>query len=186
MFCIKGADGSYVEVNDAFVRRTGKGSKREVIGRKASEVFIEELAERYEAQDKRVLETGRALRDELELIGRSDGVSSWYLTTKLPIIDRDVAPVVVGDQLERRVRRVFGISPKQYVMRARVDTAARLLAQTDLTLADIANQSGFYDQSDFTRRFARLTNYTPASYRLSLRTDKTSDVIQTRLPKDTS
>ena len=28
-----------------------------------------------------------ALRDELELIGRSDGSLRWYLTTKLPVMD---------------------------------------------------------------------------------------------------
>ena len=39
MFCIKDANLTYVEVNTAFVRRTSRRSKREVIGRRASELF---------------------------------------------------------------------------------------------------------------------------------------------------
>ncbi|MDH3295823.1 MAG: helix-turn-helix transcriptional regulator, partial [Acidimicrobiia bacterium] len=65
----------------------------------------------------------------------------------------------------RRVRKVFGVTPTQYVLRARVEQAARLLTDTDRSLADIAVSCGFYDQADFTRRFARLTSETPAQFR---------------------
>ena len=40
-----------------------------------------------------------------------------------------------------------------------------VLAETDATIADVAARCGFYDQPDFTRRFARLTNATPAQFR---------------------
>ena len=33
--------------------------------------------------------TGRALRDELELIRREDGGLGWYVTTKLPVAAPD-------------------------------------------------------------------------------------------------
>jgi AraC-like DNA-binding protein len=67
--------------------------------------------------------------------------------------------------LERRMRRVFALSPKQFVLRARVDRATALLVQTDLALAEIAVRAGFYDQPSFTRTFVRLTGETPAVYR---------------------
>ena len=63
------------------------------------------------------------------------------------------------------MKRVFGVSATQYVLRARVDRAAILLTETDLALADVAVAAGFYDQADLTRRFARLTNETPARFR---------------------
>lgn len=213
MFCVKLRDGTYHHVNDAFVRRSGRTSVGEVVGRRASEIFIPELAERYEEQDSHVFETGESLRDELELIWRPTGELGWYLTTKLPILDDDevvaLASVsrdlktptserisveslqhVVGhvrdhlaepirvadlaevagcsaDQLDRRMKRVFGLTPKQYVLRVRVERVAQLLTDTDTPLADIAASTGFYDQSDMTRRFARLTNHTPAQFRSS-------------------
>lgn len=214
MFCAKDAQGVYREVNAAFVRRTGRRSKRDVIGRTASDLFSAERATQYEGQDQKVFESGRPLQDQLELIRRPSGDLGWYLTTKLPIgvgndglkaaglvsVSRDLStaahdgdtveslqPVVthirehlnerlrVGDlaavagcsasQLDRRVRRVFGLSVTQYVLRVRVDRAVELLTKTDAALADIALIAGFYDQPDFSRRFARLTGRTPARFR---------------------
>ena len=44
IFCAKDLEGRYVEVNSAFVRRTGRSSKGEVIGTTARDHFIAELA----------------------------------------------------------------------------------------------------------------------------------------------
>ncbi|WP_169166166.1 AraC family transcriptional regulator [Cellulomonas taurus] len=71
--------------------------------------------------------------------------------------------------LDRRLRRVFGLSPQQYVLRARVDHAAALLGGTDLPVAEIAGAVGFYDQASFTRTFGRLTGETPAQFRRAAR-----------------
>ena len=96
MFCMKRTDLTYVEVNAAFVRRTGRRSKRDVIGRTAADLFVPELAERYEEQDARVFATGEPLRDELELIAREDGTLGWYLTSKLPVAAVDAPDALAG------------------------------------------------------------------------------------------
>lgn len=214
MFSVKDLDGRYVEVNSAFVRRTGKRSKRDVVGTKATDHFVVALASRYEEQDREVFETGEPLVDQLELIRRPNGDLGWYLTTKFPVADQADRSTLVGlvsvsrdlyapseenialerlqkvvahvrenlqstirastmaevaecseSQLERRMRRVFGLSATQYVLRVRVDAAAKLLVETETSLAEIATACGFYDQPNFTRRFARLTNATPAQFR---------------------
>ncbi|GII99272.1 AraC family transcriptional regulator [Sediminihabitans luteus] len=69
------------------------------------------------------------------------------------------------DVLTRRVRRVFSLTPRQLVLRARVDRATTLLTETDVPVSAVAAQAGFYDQPSFTRTFARLTGETPASFR---------------------
>ncbi len=213
IFCAKDTELRYVAVNLAFVRRTGRRSRREVLGARAGDLFAAAQAERYEEQDRRVLSSGRALRDELELIRRPDGTMGWYVTTKIPVVedgrvdglvsvsrdlrrpseetvevaalssvvrlvrehDESVRPLTVadlartagcsGEQLQRRMRRVFGISPTQYLLRERVDRAARLLAGTDEPIATIAARSGFYDQAQLTRHFGRFIGLTPAQYR---------------------
>lgn len=218
IFCAKDLDGRYVEVNTAFVRRTGKPSKGEVIGTTAHDHFIPDLAERFEEQDRVVFDGGEPLYDELELIRRTNGELGWYLTTKLPVREPDEPRSVIGlvsvsrdlvapsdsdigaqglrdvvrhvqehyaesvriadltavagfseAQLERRMKRVFGVTATQHVLRVRVEAATRLLAETDDAIADIAARCGFYDQPDFTRRFARLTNATPAQFRAAAR-----------------
>lgn len=219
MFCIKDPDHRYTEVNGAFVRRTGRSSKRDVVGKRATELFKPNMAERYEQQDDVVISSGSALRDELELIRREDGSLGWYSTTKLPVagddgsvvglvsVSRDLhVPAAIGSssasdgamrsmakvadhirqhlqrripvaelaevadcsksQLERRMRKAFGLPATKYILRCRVDRAADLLAHTDLPLAAVAATTGFYDQADFTFRFAQLTSETPAQFRL--------------------
>ncbi|NKY12000.1 helix-turn-helix domain-containing protein [Cellulomonas hominis] len=216
MFCAKDVTGRYVVVNEAFVRRTPERSRRAVVGRTAAELFEPHLAERYDAQDREVLERGRSLHRELELIRRPGGAPGWYLTSKEPVRsgdgtvvglvsvsqslraqdadeatvaalsrvaafvqDRLAEPPTVAElaaaagcsasTLDRRVRRVYALSPQQYVLRARVDRAAALLGGSDLALVQVAAATGFYDQASFTRTFGRLTGETPAQFRRAAR-----------------
>lgn len=92
MFCVKGADGRYLAVNPTFVERTNKRSRADVLGRRASELFGAELAERYEEQDARVLSTGRPLFNELELIRAPGGPFRWHVTAKVPLRGPDGSP----------------------------------------------------------------------------------------------
>jgi len=68
-------------------------------------------------------------------------------------------------QLERSFRRVLGLTPKQLIMRFRVEEALRLLETTDRPLSQIAPLCGYYDQSAFTRHFRRVVGFGPAGWR---------------------
>jgi AraC-like DNA-binding protein len=67
--------------------------------------------------------------------------------------------------LDRHMRRVFGLSPRQFVLTRRMDRAMALLTATDLPIAEVAERAGFYDQPAFTRQLARLVGETPAQFR---------------------
>jgi PAS domain S-box-containing protein len=67
--------------------------------------------------------------------------------------------------LERRMRRVLGLSPRQLVMRARVEEALHLLASTDAPLASVAASCGFFDQAAMNRQMRQLLGVTPGSVR---------------------
>ena len=71
-------------------------------------------------------------------------------------------------QFEQRVRRVFHLSPLQLLHKLRLDEATRLLRETTESLGDIALQTGWCDQSAFTRHFSRYTGLTPGKFRSSL------------------
>jgi AraC-like DNA-binding protein len=68
-------------------------------------------------------------------------------------------------QFEQRVQRLFQMSPLQLLHKLRLDEATRLLRETDLTLADIAIETGWCDQSAFTRHFSRYAGMAPGRYR---------------------
>ena len=67
--------------------------------------------------------------------------------------------------LTRAFRRAFGCSVGAYVRDLRLQRAADRLASDDATLAIIASDAGFADQSHFTRMFRRRFGCTPGAYR---------------------
>lgn len=71
-------------------------------------------------------------------------------------------------QFNRVFRSIMGSSPRRYVLRHRLETAKDLLARTDLALSNIAGRTGFYDASDFGKRFREQEGMTPRKYRMKL------------------
>ncbi len=68
-------------------------------------------------------------------------------------------------QMEQRVRRLFQMSPLQLLHQMRLDEGTRLLRETDLPLSEIALQTGWCDQSAFTRHFSRYAGISPGRFR---------------------
>ncbi|MDI4654967.1 helix-turn-helix transcriptional regulator [Xanthobacter autotrophicus] len=65
----------------------------------------------------------------------------------------------------RAFRQATGTTPYQWLLARRVERARALLTRSGLSLADVAIQCGFSDQSHMTRTFARLTGSTPGAWR---------------------
>lgn len=65
----------------------------------------------------------------------------------------------------RLIKRIFRLTPNQLIMQTRLAAAARLLVETDRSIADIAVSCGFYDHSAMTRAFRSATNLTPTQFR---------------------
>lgn len=84
-----------------------------------------------------------------------------------PIQTADLA--ALSHLSERHFTRVFrqllGESPMRYLIRQRIRAATQDLIATDRAVGTIALESGFYDQSAFTRAFRAETGLTPAAYR---------------------
>ncbi len=58
-----------------------------------------------------------------------------------------------------------GVSPKQYLIRKRLETAERMLVTTDIPVSDVALQSGFDNLSMFSFIFKKHTDLSPSEYR---------------------
>ncbi|GAA0945153.1 AraC family transcriptional regulator [Kribbella koreensis] len=64
----------------------------------------------------------------------------------------------------RRFRTEFGLSPKQYIKRVRIEWAQRELASTTRPMEEIAAEVGM-DQSYFSKVFRQVSSVTPSEYR---------------------
>ncbi|HZB39679.1 MAG TPA: AraC family transcriptional regulator, partial [Ilumatobacter sp.] len=69
----------------------------------------------------------------------------------------------------RTFERLTGVTPHQYILRARLLDAALGLASREDTILDIALQCGFGDVSNFNRAFRAEFGLTPRAYRLRSR-----------------
>ena len=60
---------------------------------------------------------------------------------------------------------VLGVTPHQYLVRSRLRRAARLLADADRPITDVALDVGFADVSNFVRTFHRAAGVSPRGFR---------------------
>jgi AraC family transcriptional regulator len=97
-------------------------------------------------------------------------------------IDLDGAARVAGlspFHFLRVFARVLGVTPHQYLVRARLRHAARLLADDTHPDTDVALDVGFADLSNFVRTFRRAAGVSPGGFRRAARGDR--KILQDRL-----
>lgn len=118
------------------------------------------------------------------LIGISRDVRAPIQSREIPIkvaeainhFEANLADAVTPAALSRRAglpphrfarftKRFFGLTPSQFIAKARITAASRLLRETDKSVAQIAISCGFYDHSAFTRAFRKFTGTTPSALR---------------------
>jgi len=74
---------------------------------------------------------------------------------------------------------VLGVTPHQYLVRVRLRRAARLLADAERPITEVAFDVGFGDVSNFVRTFGRAAGMSPRAFRRAARGDR--KIFQERL-----
>ncbi|HEX7829526.1 MAG TPA: AraC family transcriptional regulator [Thermoanaerobaculia bacterium] len=94
-----------------------------------------------------------------------------YLRETLPVPRISDAARVAGVHpvhLARAFRKHFRCSPGDFLRECRLERAKALLRDARLSLADVADASGFCDQSELTHAFRRTFGWTPREFRALL------------------
>lgn len=89
VFCLKNDRGQYISANTAFAERLGLRAVSSILGKTAADIFPEQLAVTYQAQDDDVLQKGLEINDRLELVFNRDGTLGWYLARKIPLMGKN-------------------------------------------------------------------------------------------------
>jgi AraC-like DNA-binding protein len=97
----------------------------------------------------------------------SRAVKHLHTNHAKPLTTRQLAAMVgiSSSQFDRRFRKLFHTTLRQYLLRIRVHAACRLLTQTDKSITEVALEAGFYDHAHFTRTFSKLMGLAPFAYR---------------------
>jgi AraC family transcriptional regulator len=140
-----------------------------------------------EVAQRTVLEAARLLRKQIEPeIAQQVPVGggrllAWQARSVRDYIDSHITgPVLVANlsalidrseaHFSRSFKRTFGESPHAFVIRRRLELAARYMLQTGAPLSDIALRCGFTDQAHLSKHFRQSTGQTPAAWRRARRT----------------
>ncbi|TMQ10416.1 MAG: helix-turn-helix transcriptional regulator [Deltaproteobacteria bacterium] len=116
--------------------------------------------------------------------GRAVQVALWIDEHAHEPIDLEAAAQQAGlseFHFLRLFTAVLGVTPKQYLIRARLRRAARLLAEDNRPITDIAFDVGFGDLSNFVRTFHRAAGVSPRRFRQASRGDR--KILQDRLTR---
>jgi len=71
-------------------------------------------------------------------------------------------------QFQRVFTRNYHTTPMDYVIRKRLDYSCTLLRHPNLSISQVALESGFRDQNYYARQFRKVYNCTPSEYREKL------------------
>lgn len=88
---------------------------------------------------------------------------------QLRVADLAAACGMSEAHFNRRFKAHFHATPYRYLRQVRMMAVADLLSTTDLSLAQVAHQTGHYDQSHLANEFMKARGMTPSKYRLKMR-----------------
>jgi|SRR5579862_5463524 len=158
---------------------------RHVIG--LLDAAMHEIYHKEETAHSTILKAASLLRQQIDrqapqqVADGRGGLLPWQARKVLDYIESHIAgPVPVADlgalvqlseaHFSRCFRRSFGESPHGFVIRRRLELAARRMLETNGSLSDIALQCGFADQAHLCKHFRQSTGETPAAWRRARRT----------------
>jgi len=110
-------------------------------------------------------ESTRAPREEGDEVRRAIDFIREHAHEGINVHDLARGLSISRRTLERQFTERVGRSPGQEIQRTRLEKAQKLLAETDLSIAQVAAMSGFSESPRLTEFFRKQTGFSPSEYR---------------------
>ncbi|WP_440468444.1 helix-turn-helix domain-containing protein [Pseudomonas sp. YH-1] len=98
---------------------------------------------------------------------RLDSYIADHLSRRISVAELAQVACLSPSHFHAQFKDRVGLTPHQYLLRQRLDRAARLLRESDLPLVGVAGECGFSSQSALTTAMRRYLGLTPGSLRRS-------------------
>jgi PAS domain S-box-containing protein len=125
----KDTAGRKTLVNPADLKNLGCKTEAEAIGKNDFDLFPKDIAEKFWADDQKVLQ-GQPVINREEYFLDEAGQKCWLLTTKVPLRDKDgkvMGLVGVGRNITEQKRTEESLKRERYLLRALIDNLPDLV-----------------------------------------------------------
>ena len=124
--------------------------------------------------------SGMAVKTNLETHVARGGIPAWQMRRVFAHVEANLCRTIQIRDLARLLdfspshfcrafKCTYGVPPRDYVLRRRIEVAQALMLTTSEPLSSIAFSCGMYDQAHFTRAFHRVVGETPYTWRRTRR-----------------
>ncbi|MGY2257950.1 helix-turn-helix domain-containing protein [Pseudomonas sp. SDO55104_S430] len=176
---IKDLQARYVMANHTLVQRCGLKQLQPLLGRTSAEVFPEQLGPGYTEQDRRVLEQGLVLEDQLELHLYGSREPGWCLTHKRPLYNREGQIIgLVGISVD--LQSASDTHPA-YERLASVDEHIRTHFHRRISLSELTRIAGI-SVAQLERYCKRVFHLTPRQMIQKVRLEHAHRLLHSDLP----
>ena len=122
-----------------------------------------------EDKEMQILETAQVMASDDAFMKRVVSFVEAHLgDADINISDMAEAAATSRAGLNRKMKAILGITPKDFLREVRVQKACQLLKDKTLSINDVAYMCGFSDSRYFSRTFKVKVGMTPSEYRLSI------------------
>ncbi|WP_213938005.1 AraC family transcriptional regulator [Pseudomonas sp. dw_612] len=176
---IKDVQARYVMANLTLVQRCSLKQLQALLGKTSAEVFPAQLGPGYTEQDRRVLEQGLVLEDQLELHLYGSREPGWCLTHKRPLYNRH--GVIIGlAGISVDLQSTSDTHPA-YQRLAAVDDHIRAHFNRRVTLAELTRIAGI-SVAQLERYCKRVFHLTPRQMIQKIRLEHAHRLLHTEIP----
>ena len=113
----------------------------------------------------RILSRSDQLPDEYQQFREVIDFIQAHVAEKIDIRELARIACLSDSQFRKRFRAHFRLSPQEFILRTRLQAASKMLITSDQPIVTVALNSGFADQSYFTKQFSRFFEQSPKRYR---------------------
>lgn len=160
-FYLKDEESRFIKVNEPMLRSHGMTHESEMLGKNDFDFHLPLLAAQYIDEDQRVRESGKPLPKQVWLVPNSSGMLFWYLSSKVPIFDRQGTVIGIAGAMVR-MDQVGSVVEPYREMTPSVAYVMNHYAER-ISIRGLAEMTGL-SLSQFDRRFKDLFQMTPSDY----------------------
>jgi AraC-like DNA-binding protein len=161
--------------NRLFLQRFQFAAESEIVGKTDFELFPPALALNFRRDDEAVMNSGQAKLNIVELFFNQQGIPDWYITNKLPILDRNSKVIGVMGTVQGYQRR------KQFMLPyLQIDQAVEYIRKhfrEKISIKELAKMVNL-SVRQFDRKFKESFGSSPQAFILKMRVHAACDALR--------